>query len=321
MTNLAREIANKGLRNALDQFRISVVGGNHAGASIQRPSGKLKVGRSAANDLVLFADDIEQEHFRLELPSQLSGKIVLHAIQGAVEVNGSHLVQVGEFVEIRNGARIVAGNSEIRIARLADPGNFVVPAVRAGIVVVALGAALVAWNLVSSLAELVPASAQSLYDSISQPVSRELRGAMKSAGIPTTGKSAATVEPYVWTARAKLEETGLANKLRVSASADGSLQISGTVSEADSAAWNSFLRWYDGNPDFPQLIREVSRGEDKNDFPPLQSVWFGKEPTAFFKDGTIAGIGARIPGDWVVAEISKDSVILERDGSRIMLTF
>ncbi|MEZ5792450.1 MAG: FHA domain-containing protein [Nitratireductor sp.] len=320
MTSLAREIANKGLREALDQYRLIVTGGNHAGASVTRASGTVKLGRNATNDIVLFADALEPEHFRLELPSKVGGKIVLHAIQGSVTVNGNRLVQVGEFADIKSGSLLSAGNCEVKVERIADPVHFAVPALRGGLAVLALIAAFVVWNLVSAMWTIIPAGAEGIIKSVSAPVSREFRGALESTGL-TSRKTATAVEPFAWTVRAKLEESGLSRKLRVVGSEDGTLRISGTISDRDSGPWNEFLRWYDGQTEFPQLIREVSRGEDKNDFPPLQSVWLGDRPTAYFQDGTVAGIGATIPGDWVIADISGGVVVLERDGSQIRLTY
>jgi hypothetical protein len=306
-----------GWRAALDKCRLTVTAGAHKGASVVNSSGSITVGRSENCDIVLFADDIEPAHFRVKVEPGLLGKLVVHALQGPIQIKGRSLVDVGEYCDIAAGAEIIAGSAMVRVERLADPNNLAVPALRAGIVVLALATAWVGWSLLTTLANLIPAGASSVMETVSAPVSREIGAVM---GTPAS-KEAANLEAFAWRARAQLEDLGLNRGLRVASGAPGVLKITGTISEAQSSSWNEFLRWYDANPDFPKLIREVSRSEVETGLPALQSVWLDGEPTVYFKDGASATVGETVNGDWKIKEINAASVLVERDGSTVALTF
>jgi hypothetical protein len=317
MTMWENDTGGSGWRAALDKCRITVTGGAHRGASIVNSTGAITVGRAENCDIVLFADDIEPAHFRIKVEPGLLGKLVVHALQGPIEIKGRALVDVGEYCEIAPGAEITAGSATVRIERMADPNNLAVPALRAGIVVLALSTAWVGWSLFTTLATLIPAGASSVFETVSAPVSREIGAAM---GTPAS-KDAAALEAFAWRARAQLEDLGLNRGLRIASGAPGALKITGSINETQSSAWNEFLRWYDGNSDFPKLIREVSRSEIDTGLPALQSVWLDGEPTVYFKDGASAKVGETVSGDWTIREITAASVTVERDGSTVALTF
>jgi hypothetical protein len=205
----------------------------------------------------------------------------------------------------------------MRVERMADPANFAVPALRSGIVILAMATAWVGWSLITTMMELVPPGASALVESVSAPVSRQIGQAL---GTPSA-KDAANLEAFAWQARTRIEDLGLNRGLRVVTGAPGTLRVTGTINEAQAAAWNEFLRWYDGNPEFPKLVREVSRSEVGNDLPALQSVWLDGEPTVYFTDGASGRVGDRVAGDWKITGITGASVLVERDGSTVALTF
>lgn len=77
--------------------------------------------------------------------------------------------------------------------------------------------------------------------------------------------------------RGKLEEMSLHSSVRVQPTPDGMLKVSGTISEANLAQWNQFLKWYDTNPQFPRLVRSVAHSSN-NDLPQVESVWLSGQP-------------------------------------------
>ncbi len=305
------------LRAALDKCRVTVTGGAHRGASVINSSGAITIGKAESGDIVLFGDDVEPVHFRIKVEPGLFSKLVVHAMEGPVEIKGRTIVEVGEYTQIPAGAEIIAGTAALKVERVADPSNLAVPALRAGIVVLAFSTAWVGWSLITTIISIVPGSASAIVESVSAPVSRQIGAAL---GTPAA-KEAASTEAYAWQARAKIEDLGLNRGLRVMAGPPEMLRVTGTINEAQAPSWNEFLRWYDSNPGFPKLVRDVARSEADTDLPALQSVWLEGEPTVYFKSGVSGKVGDVVPGEWRITAITAASVTVERDGSSVALTF
>lgn len=304
-------------RQALHRRRLLATAGVHAGAVVELSAATVSVGSAPDNDVVLFGDQLAGHHYRLELKPGPFGGIVLHALGGDVLVDGGRTVRIGEYCDVRVGAALSAGTSTVIVENPIDRTGLILTGLKLGIAGLALTAVLIAWNIASGLANALPR----MVDLDSLPGARKIEESIKSAVDNLSPAPVTPREAYVWTVRAKLEDLGLHRKVRALEAGDVAIRVTGAISDADVPAWNEFLRWYDTRVNAPKLVREVGRSSGQPDLPKLRSVWLDAKPIAIFENGLEVSVGEKLPGEWTVLEIAESGIVVERDGSRVNLTF
>lgn len=323
--------SNNGLAGHVDSARqyiqnsgkylISVVGGVHTGAKVFVDPGTITIGRDASNNIVLFADDIEEQHVQLDLSAKYLQPIMVTPVNGSCRLDDGSIVDIGQYAEIDSGETIYFSNAALHISRVTSPKSVMNTAIKGAAILAIILIVPLAYSLFSNLFVGAAGAGSKFFSSINHEISVQsdqyLGTQFASAGEP----SEKMVKEFTWATRAQLEDLKLNHRLQADSTADGSIRVFGTISDKESARWTSFLRWYDTKTGFPPLIRDVQSVGEQRDLPEIKSVWLGLEPTAIMQDGSIVKIGSQIRGGWKVITINKNGMTIERDGSTVSLTY
>ncbi len=309
--------ANDTLKHA-GHYMLEVLDGVHEGSTHIQKSGIVNIGKGPENDVILFGSNIAENHFEVKLQSGIISKLEVKPIDSIIKLEDGSIVEVGQHAEISTGEIISFGDTRVEITRIADPKSFVKPGIRIfaflcllAMIPIVYG---IASNFVGSVAEAGSRVANTMHQGIKSTSDKLL-------GNISTGTDQNHDEAFAWTVRVKLEDLQLNHKLRVAPTADGSIRVFGNIADSELPRWTSFLQWYDTTSSFPPLIRDVSRAKVGNDIPQIKSVWLDDNPSVFFKDGTVGSIGSNIKAGWKIVEINDVSVMIERDGAIISLTY
>jgi hypothetical protein len=321
----AKAIDAKGyLSNANDtlkyagHYMLEVLNGAHAGSSHLQKSGTITLGSSADNDLVLYASRIAPNHVELALQSGLNSKILVKPVDAPVTLEDGSIVEVGQQAEVATGEVITFGDTEICLTRIADPKSFVKPGIRIFAFICLIAMIPLVFSIASGFVGTVAEAGSRVASTVTSTV---VRTSDQLLGKVSTSTEQNHNEAFAWTVRVKLEDLQLNHKLRTVKTADGSIRVSGNISDKELPRWTSFLQWYDSTSSFPPLIRDVSRDNVSTDLPQIKSVWLDDNPSVFFKDGTVGNIGSSIKAGWKIVSIDETNVMIERDGSVISLTY
>lgn len=309
------KVAGEKLKHAGD-FEIEITRGAHADTKLNMKAGRITIGSSKTNDIVLFADDVAESHLAIEFPKKVFDKIKITPIDEAVSFADGDVVALGQYAEINSGDEINIGNSSLRISRKVNISKSG-PTVFKVLAVIAL--LLIAPFLFTMVSGVVTSAFNSSYKIASNIGSSVIKPATEYA-LASNPDEAKLTEQFVWAVKIKLEDLKLSHKVTANAMDNGSIRIRGTIGDNDTANWNSFLYWYDQRKGFPTAVRDVKRDKQESDLPKVKSIWMEEPATAFFQDGTSATIGEKLWFDWVVVDITRAGVVLERDGSRLELS-
>ena len=128
-------------------------------------------------------------------------------------------------------------------------------------------------------------------------------------------------DAFIWTTKLKLEDLKLNHRLQVSANNANDLVIKGNISKEEADNWQAFLNWYASKEGFPNLKHHVETSAISSNIPELKSVWFDKNPTAYFIDGRSGNIGTAFEDGWRIVSIEAWAVFVERNGTTVMLQY
>jgi len=145
-------------------------------------------------------------------------------------------------------------------------------------------------------------------------------GANTTAADDDVPKTSDYMDAYVWTARVRLEALGLDRYLRVSATENNQIFVSGQLLPGLESRYEMFKTWFNAHETFPPLVDEVNVIKATGNFPRVLSVWLGDKPSVHLETGTNVGIGGNIGDGWTVVAINALALILERDGTVIELS-
>ncbi len=313
--NLIRN-AGDTVRNA-GKYQLDIVSGHHSGACMMLESGAFSVGSAKDNSIVLFADPVADKHANIDLPSNPMKQIRVSPVQDTITLENGDAVEVGQYAELSSGEIFYCGDSGICVTRFADPKSLGAFSMKVLAVVCLLAILPIAYNLFSNLAVGVADASSNAFSAIHTGINTQTE---RLLGVEPTSEKG-KLESFSWTARTKLEDLKLNHRLRVSPTATGSLRVFGTISDNELPRWTNFLQWYDSNPNFPSLIRDVNRQGVNKDLPKIATVWLDANPSVIFNDGIVASIGSELRGGWKVISIDTTAVTIERDGSVISLTY
>lgn len=304
------------LKNA-GKYEVEIIEGAHAGTVLSLEPGSVSIGSSKDNTIILFADDVADKHLEIELPRGVMSDIRVTPVQEAVYLEDGTIVEIGQQAHIPAGELIDLGDAKLIVSRVADPRSFVKPGIRLMAILCLVAMIPMVYGVFSSMAVSVADASSSAISVIQTGISNQRE---KYLGVPATSDKG-QLEAFSWTARTKLEDLKLNHRLRITPTATGSLRVYGNISDQELPRWTSFLQWYDSNPGFPSLVRDVNRADVDRDLPNINSVWMDAQPTVVFSDGTIATVGSQLKDGWKVVTISNQNVTLERDGAYVSLTY
>jgi len=309
--------ATRGYFDKAGSYTISIDSGVHAGVQVHVEPDVISIGSGADNEVVLFADNIENKHLELELPAGYLDTIKVLPIEGPVALSDGGVVEVGQIAEIKADSTIIIGETKLNISRVTNPETLM----RYGLKAIAILAFILMlpllYNVFSNLTVGMADAGSRLYAAVDKEISTQSE---KYLGV-TTDPDMELAKKFTWAVRVQLEDLKLNHLLRAETTADGSIRVYGNISDREVSRWTGFLQWYDTREGFPPLIRDVSRVGVDRDLPKIKSVWLDDEPTAFLTDGSIAKIGSEIAGGWKVVGIDANGVTIERDGSTVSLTY
>jgi len=309
--------ANDTIKHA-GHYMLEVLNGVHAGSTHIQKSGLISIGSAPENDVILFASDAYPNHFEIALTSGLVSKLLVRPIDAPVSLEDGSIVEVGQEAEIATDEIISFSGTEIAVSRIADPKSFIKPAIRVVAFICVLAMIPLVYGIAASFMGTVAEAGSRVVNSVQHGIEKTSSTIL---GTVASAPSQDHEQAYAWTVRVKLEDLQLNHKLRVSSTADGSIRIYGNVSDKELPRWTSFLQWYDTTKNFPPLIRDVSRANMGTDLPQIKSVWLDDNPSVFFKDGTVGKVGSNIKAGWKIVSIDDASIMIERDGAIISLTY
>ncbi|MEM8651230.1 MAG: FHA domain-containing protein [Pseudomonadota bacterium] len=299
------------------EYVVEITAGVHAGAKIQQKSGTVTIGTAKDNDLVLFGSQIAPHHVEITLPKNIMGKLVLKPVDMPVQLDDGSVVEVGQYAEIDVDHEVSFGDVQLTVMRIADPRRYAKPGVRFLAILCLLAMIPVGYSLLSDVAISAADAGSRAISTLNNTISSKAKTYLAS----TNAEQRQHTEAFAWTVRTRLEDLKLNHRLRVLSTSDGSIRVYGNISDAELPRWTAFLQWYDTTSDFPPLIRDVNRTTVDRNLPQIKSVWLDQEPTVFFKDGSVANIGTEIKDGWRVVNINSASIMLERDGAVVSLTY
>lgn len=129
------------------------------------------------------------------------------------------------------------------------------------------------------------------------------------------------IEPFIWTARLKVEDLKLHHRLTLQSDTQNRIEVLGKISPQEELQWNAFLTWYDTKEGFPKLVPQVTADAVSGNIPDLKSVWFHKDPVAYFQDGSFGGVGSVLQDGWEIKNIEPWAILIERDGAKISIAY
>lgn len=309
--------ANDTLKHA-GHYRLEVLNGAHAGSEHIQKSGSISVGSSSDNDVILFTSNAHPTHFEVKLASGIVSKLRVKPIDAPVTLEDGSIVEVGQEAEIDTDEVISFADTEISISRIADPKSFVKPAIRVMALLCVLAMIPLVYGIAAGFLGTVAEAGSRVVSSVQHGIEKTSSSIL---GKVSTSSTQDHDQAFAWTVRVKLEDLQLNHKLRVSPTADGSIRVFGNISDKELPRWTSFLQWYDTTSNFPPLIRDVSRANVNTNLPQIKSVWLDDNPSVFFKDGTVGNVGSSLKAGWKIVGIDDVSVMIERDGAIISLTY
>lgn len=307
-------------------YSVKVRSGRHAGASVGLDDGRYLVGSGGDADIVLTDTGIAGNHAEIRLTK---GVCRLRPVGGDVSVEG-RVLSVGVAAEIRLPAKIVMNGVQLSFESALHPvGERAVGSAPrlsriamglAGIVGVAIIGGFVVFDG-------FPAASRGFPD-----LGRSAGGTVRSDGPATeTSSAAVTTAPASPTAAQamsagealtkRLRENGLAGMIMV-ASAGGSVEVRGAIRPENEREWTDAQAWFDATYKgrIPILTR-VKVEENAITAPRLaiRGIWSGKDAYVISGDGDKYGVGAKLPGGWMIERIERDQVVVARQGERLNL--
>lgn len=303
-------------------YMIEVTGGVHAGSSHIQKSGSIVVGSSASSDIVLFGSKAADEHFEITLKPGILSSIQIKPLEASVTLEDGSVVEIGQVAEISSDEVIAFADVEISVSRIADPKSFMKPGIRILAVICVLAMIPIVYSVASGFLGTVAEAGSRIASTVHYGIERTSNQIINKVSTATEGSDSIDhSKAFAWSVRVKLEDLQLNHKLRAEKTADNSIRVYGSISNKELPRWTNFLQWYDTKTNFPPLIRDVSRTDVDVNVPKIKSVWLDDNPSVFFKDGTVGSIGSNIKGGWKIVDITNASVMLERNGSVISLTY
>ncbi|WP_407158252.1 hypothetical protein [Bradyrhizobium sp. STM 3557] len=299
---------------AIDASAVLVVeSGVHQTASAALVAGRNRVGHSGEDDIVI-SDLRDGACFALENGSH---GIVLHAIDGPIEISGRRTLKPGQSRRCANDARFRSGGVAFRLEIAPSVPDANVESMRAGssLRMPILAAATLAAVALAGFVSFRPAPAV-LQSNDETETTGSIPAASSRDGSSVRQKQLSALESL----RQHLATVDL-GALALTARPDGAIEARGEISREQEAAWRDVEHWFDGIVNGQVvLVNAVSVGATPKPLA-VQAVWPGQNPYVIDGDGNKHFIGSVLPSGWTVAAIDESHVLVKRGQQTLAVRF
>lgn len=292
---------------SLSGFHLNVTDGAHSGIATAFDGTPYTIGSGGENNLILFGDDLKETHARLTPAGKLGNQLRIDAVDGPITVGDRGTLRRGEWTTIKEKTSLSMGGATLDVAPIMDPAKLTRGAVMIGSI--AILAFLVTYVVATSWSD----SSRSI-NALLSPTTN-----VQTSIAPAAPISEAQIAAAKGLSQIRLGELGIAHLVKMATVDGGSFIMEGLMPDSMRGKWNSFLQWYDTQPNFPTLINNVTMTGAEQDVPAVASVWLGKNPMVEFSDGTKGTIGNQVKGGWSIAGIYTDRVDLSKNGVTIAI--
>lgn len=295
-------------------FAVSVLGGNHSGATLALPAGTHRFGRSRDADVVLTDSGLAPLHFSIELAkhgasvASLEGAVTLDGCGTSSSKNSAHLHFPFEVAV--DGVRLrVEGpeerNWEQTAFALYDRCQDWLRQPRRAPVIAALAAIPISIYAIGATATGTPDN-----------------GGAAQAAVATASPPTVPITEAVETLRARAKDTGLLTQLEIEPAGDA-IAVRGTLMEDQMAAWQRIRQEFDasfgnGYAFDSQISTVTSMARPRLD---LQAIWAGYPAYVITSSGERLGEGDRLTNGWTIEKIERSRVVLTQGNQRLALTY
>ncbi len=295
-------------------FAVSVLEGNHIGATLALPAGKHRFGRSRDADVVLTDTGLAPLHFSIDLTKRgasvasLDGPVTLDGCAAASSKSDARLNF--PFEVAIDGVRLRVDGPESRNwEQIAftwyDRCQDWLRQSRRGPMIAALAILPISIYAIGATATGTPDA-----------------GGAAHAAISTVSQRTVPIAKAVETLRARAEDSGLLTQLEIEPAGDA-IAVRGTLMEDQMAAWQRIRQDFDasfGNGyAFDSRINTVtSMARPQLD---LQAIWAGYPAYVITSTGERLSEGDRLTSGWTIEKIERNRVVLTRDDQRLALTY
>lgn len=289
-------------------LRLAVAGGMHDACSHDVQLEAIHIGSGQGNDLVFLDPGVADTHMHIAVSYSLLGPLAIVTATGAaVEVNGQ-LVDKGDASKhvrlplefsVGDGISVTLSKRTAHRPKKSFDQRAVSHLMTSVVFLGALTAGLIVWET-----------------SNGQPF--VLRPAYVSAAAMDTSSQ---IEVSAKSLRQKLVEVGLDQTLLVVETEDGFLKVRGRMSPSQARIWEDVAVWYDTVSYAKPMLTYFENADELPRMPPISLVRLTEPKEVVLSGGKAIGINATLSGDWKVAAIERDHIVISRNGDREILRF
>lgn len=288
---------------------------------------ELSIGSSFDDDVILLDEGIVDNHIRLSFGSSVFGDVVIGHAQADGAILGDEVLIAGQPSGAHQlPATLKIGSSLVDLRSKDAASESVLRSTARGIKkrwwlkwpLMILGAYIV-FALPQEFSrqnELAVVDAGSIAQMTA--AARDANGAAPAVLPQVAG---ANIDSASQQLEAWMAQSGLDAYLIVSGETDGSLHVYGSVPQNMMKTWRDAQVWYDAQELSPTLVQHVDVAPILTEFPSISAVKFGDKPELIFANGTRAKVGDTVQGSWIINEIDRNGIVLQRGSETIPLEF
>jgi hypothetical protein len=277
--------------------RIEVMNGLQASCIRAARTSDLTIGSAVMSDLMLLDSGVAENAVSLVFSNSLFGNLVSVRNLGAqVSVDGNDLAQGDAAEHCTLPLSLIIDGISLHIA----PQKVVaeVPKSRFDRILQNATAAVLVFAI--AVAGLLIA------DGTRDRVLRYPGADQPDVGPPTTQIA------FAGQLREKIVASGLAERIDVQALQEGGVRVAGEVPIALRSEWDQLKIWFEGLPDAPMLVSNVSAGSAEMTLPPIMMVRLSAPRALYLATGEILNVTDAMENGWSVQDIGLDKVMFAR---------
>jgi hypothetical protein len=288
-------------------LRVDVLSGLHAGSSMDLSGGSFAVGPDPAHDVMLIDDAMIGAETWFSCEMSVFGPLVsITTGRGDVIVNGVSLQAHVRSAPQRLPCNITINGIGLRLndttAGLMSARQRFEKTVPILLVVLAVGAF----------------ATQMLRDTPSHTL----------IGMPDKTTDASMAAPDQASSvlaenniKAMIVTAGLEDYLHVTATAPHSISITGDLPARLMPEWHRIRLEIDEITTAEVVVSHIAALPQLADLPPIAAVRLGSPQSVIFANGDTAAIGDQLTGNWTIKTIEAESIALQRDDEKIVVSF
>lgn len=283
------------------QLLLSVEGGMHDQCNKTVRLDAISIGADDECDFILLDPAISRQHVSIAVSHSIIGPLAtVSATEAPIEVNGqtvkpdetSRHLQLPLKLTVADGVSVSLDKRKRAVRQVGAMELFLSRLLRIMAVMAAAAFGVLVWDTFFSTKFAV-----SLNDATHR-VPKE--HAVPAVDLPMF--------------KSKLTEMGLDGALNVKETEDGTLMVSGRLSPVQSRKWAEFSQWYDSVSYSKPMVVQFERTGELPGIPPIAIVRLSEPKEIILKNGETMSVDNVFSGDWKVAAIKSDHIVIARDG-------